>query len=251
MIEYVNSRLPDSKVFFDHSKSGVLRLCLRANGEALVDWDSDDSGFQRDLFLKMLYFADQFTPDHLYVFDDNIIDRIQDGQILLFSNMMYHYLNHYNLLTYFGESIVYPGFPSENGSGNLIASLAVLAINQNSQHKGAAWEFISSMLAEEFQIRDCHLPVFPILKSAHDAKIKETFKALHDEKGAFYASGTESDIQTVIDLINRAEKIRVHDEHILNIVMEEAGSFFSGAKSAEEAADIAENRIAIYVSEMK
>ncbi|MCL2717957.1 MAG: extracellular solute-binding protein [Lachnospiraceae bacterium] len=254
MIEYVNSRLPDSKVFADYSKSGVLSLCLRANGEALVDWNNVDNGFQRDLYLKMLYFANQFTPDHLYVYDDNIAGRIQDDkQVQLWSKVLIGYYYHQNLSEIFGELVVYPGFPSENGNGNLINSYSVISINQNSEHKNAAWEFISSMLTEEFQTRNftTSLISFPILKSAHEAKIKEAMRGFYDwAENSHVAGATESDIQTVTDLINSAEKIRVYDEHILNIAMEEAGYFFSGIKTAEEVADIAENRIAIYVSEM-
>ncbi|MDR2546174.1 MAG: ABC transporter substrate-binding protein [Lachnospiraceae bacterium] len=272
MISYANNQLPDSRVFDDHSKSGVLSLCLRANGEALVDWTSDESGFQRELFLKILYFANQFTPDHLYVYNDDIIDRIQiEKQIQLLSGMVGNYNFDHQLYTaYFGEQLAYLGFPSESGNGNLITSVSVLAINQNSQHKEAAWDFISSMLTEEFQTRTFIMSSlsFPILKSAHEVIIERAMEVKYDyedgikkeqpfEKirvGDFVVdiyAATERDIEAVRNLINSADKIRIYDEQIINIVMEEAQYFFSGAKSAEEVADIAENRIRIYVNEMK
>ncbi|MDR2547541.1 MAG: ABC transporter substrate-binding protein [Lachnospiraceae bacterium] len=260
MMSYVDNQLPDNQVFDDHSKSGVLSLCLRANGEALVDWTSDESGFQRELFLKMLHFADQFTLDNSFVYGDNMFERIYDEQVRILSDLVNNYSSHAYFSTIFGEQVSYPGFPSESGSGNLISSYSVMSINSNSQHKDAAWEFISSMLTDDFQTREFLISSisFPILNSAHETRIKE---AMNMEQPIVYSTSdgnsidvygpTENDVRVISNLINSAEKIRIYDEQIINIVMEEAQYFFGGAKSAEEVADIAENRIRIYVNEMK
>ena len=253
-IEYVNGRLPESKVFYNHSKSGVLSLCLQANGEALVDWNMEGSGFRRELFIKMLRFADQFTPDHLYVSDADISRQIQDDeQVQLLDHAILNYVYHPMFSEIFGEPVVYPGYPSDNGNGNLVRSATVLAINENCQHKDVAWQFISSTLTEEFLTRN-YMPgpvQFSILKSINEILIEEMMNEPEEGVWRNYDPFPASDIKAVMDLINSADKIRIYDEQIINIVMEEAGYFFGGAKTVEEVADIAENRIGIYVNEMK
>jgi ABC-type glycerol-3-phosphate transport system substrate-binding protein len=146
-----------------------------------------------------------------------------------------------------------------------------LGLHSKLENKDGAWEFISSMLSEEFQSgtpqsqQNFH---FPILKSAHKAHIERAMQAAYSEengvqieqpKGELARPGwsvdrfaaTESDIQAISDLINSADKSRVFNRQIMNIITEEAGAYFSGAKSAAEVVDIIENRVGIYVNEMK
>jgi ABC-type glycerol-3-phosphate transport system substrate-binding protein len=269
MMDYVNGRFPASPVFENASKSEVFSLCLFANGDALADWHSAGGGFDRDLFLKMLYFADRFTPDHLYAYEENIARRIQDDDKLqLLTTNVGGYYSHRLYRELFGGPAAYPGYPAENGNGNVIISRSVMAISAGCRDKEAAWEFLRSMLNEEVQSSPFIGLGFPILKSAHEALIKEALTAVYKEENGIkteepkgtgslgdyhfdiYAAA-EEDIEALRNLIESANRIRSHDGVISNIALEEAQSFFSGAKTAEEAADIAENRIRIYVEEMK
>ena len=269
----ISKQLPNPKVFRWYSKSDVLGYCLIANGDALVDWNSAGSGFNRDLVLKMLDFANQFTPDDLFDFDeawDNQIAWMQDGVITLYNAAgieNYHYDHLYHQAMFNGP-VAYPGYPSENGNGNIISSSSVLGINSKLTNKEGAWEFLSFMLSEEFQSDQTINRAFPILKNAHEAMITRAMQVTYTEVNGvrieqpeeihprpgfsfdLYAA-TESDIKAVCDLINSADKISVSDPQISNIIREEAGIYFSGGKSAAEVADIMENRIGLYVKEIK
>lgn len=81
-----------------------------------------------------------------------------------------------------------------------------------------------------------------------------------EEKRNQYSFGTDiidiyaarkEDVQAVLDIISSADKKLTWDSQINNIIFEEAGAFFSGSKTVEEVADIVENRVKIYISEMK
>jgi hypothetical protein len=52
-------------------------------------------------------------------------------------------------------------------------------------------------------------------------------------------------------LLDTASEIRVYDQQIDLIIKEEASAYFSGNKSVETVADIIENRVGIYVKEIK
>jgi ABC-type glycerol-3-phosphate transport system substrate-binding protein len=273
MITYVNGKLPGATVFDENSKSGVLNICLRANGDALVDWNSTESAFQRDLFIKILHFANQFTPDEFFEYDMDIIGRIMEqGQVTLMQDYIRDFSSYQFNKALFGGSAVYPGYPSENKNGNLIESFMVMAINDKCRDKDAAWEFISSMLNQNIQIEQSRsgLGGFPILKDAFEELAAREMEATYvtDENGAIkevpkgtiglssdfqieYFAVTEEEMQGIRDLLSSAEKIAIYDSQILAIVTEEAQSFFAGVASAEQAADVAENRIRTYVNEMR
>ncbi|MCL2052180.1 MAG: extracellular solute-binding protein [Lachnospiraceae bacterium] len=265
MIGYADSHPPESHVFSNHSKSGVLRTCLEANGDALVDWDNGGV-FDRSLFLKMIEFANRFTPDHLYA-AANPFTQFQDKQVQIHNDSIFinniGNINFYQMI--FGGPVSYPGYPAEGGSGNLVYSSMVLAISHSSPNKEASWSFISSLLADGYQASSESMYEIPLKKSAFEALLNEVMESF-DIEGGLTGMGfnwgnehitieldkpTEEDAQQLRDLINSATKTRSFDERINNILKEEAGSFFSGAKTADEAADIAANRIGIYVNELR
>jgi ABC-type glycerol-3-phosphate transport system substrate-binding protein len=251
----------------------ALDACLRANGDALVDWNSEGSGFNRDLFIKVLHFANQFPPDEFFTYDIDIVGRIRDsGQTTLLPDRIEHILYYQYSRALFGGPVVYPGYPSEDRKGNLIVSDMLIAINDKCRDKAAAWEFISGMLDEKFQIEQSRSPLggFPILKDAFDLLAAEAMEATYttDDNGirtevskgvegitadftVELFAATAEEIQAVRNLIESAEKIAIYDAQIMEIVREEAQTFFAGIVSAEQAADVAENRIRTYVNEMK
>lgn len=52
-------------------------------------------------------------------------------------------------------------------------------------------------------------------------------------------------------LIECTDTVSNYDYTVMSILTEEAGMYFTGSKTADEVADVAENRIRMYVNEMK
>lgn len=271
MITFADSYMPESTVFSEANKTHILELCLMANGESLIDWTKEGEEFNRELFVKMLVFANQFVPDGNYSYDENLVQRIQDTkqlQIICHVNVM-GFAEQQVYMGAFGEAVSYLGYPSEKGNGNLIDSNFVMAINSKCEDKETAWNFISSQLSEESQWDYCQIIGFPIRKSVMDKKIesemeisyetdengnqrekKRDTRALGEDRIDIYAA-REEDVQKVLDTINNADKIRSWNEQIGNIIYEESKAFFDGSKSADQVADIVENRVRTYINEMK
>ncbi len=268
LISFADSCPAGCEIFDDASKTGVLQLCLKANVDQMVDWTAEGSGFNRELFIKMLQFANRFTDDDKYTYDEDFMKRIEADQLLLWN----HDISSASLIqlyrAMFGEQITYAGYPSEEGSGTLIFSTAGMAISSKCANKEIAWEFISSLLSEEVQA-DSSLRGFPIRKSGLAKQMERVMEATYytDSKGnkkeqsqGLVGSGdfvidmyaaTPEDVEAVMKIIESATKLRSFDDQISKIIAEESGLFFSGSKTAEEAADVVENRIGIYVKEMK
>ena len=272
MIAFADRYMPGSTVFSEANKSHVLNLCMMANGDSLVDWSEKGQGFNRELFLKMLLFADRFLPDETYIYDEDMIfQQIQDtGQIqILCHETVTDFLRQQMYMEAFGEPISFLGYPSEHGNGNLIDSNFVMAINSTCKDKDAAWQFIGDLLSEESQWLFANVFAFPIRKSVLEQKVESEMRKSYvtDENGIkieekretrpfgmgkmdIYAA-REEEVQTVLAVLNSADKIRSWDEQMNQIINDEVGAFFTGNKTADEVVDIIESRIQIYVNETK
>ena len=49
--------------------------------------------------------------------------------------------------------------------------------------------------------------------------------------------------------VESADSLSIYDENAMDIILEEASAYFSGAQSAWQAAEYVQNRMSIYVAE--
>lgn len=60
---------------------------------------------------------------------------------------------------------------------------------------------------------------------------------------------TQEFVDILESLILSADTLANYDSSVMSILVEEASTYFSGSKSAQDAADIAQNRIEMYINE--
>jgi ABC-type glycerol-3-phosphate transport system substrate-binding protein len=259
MDEFISfvDRYPDSMIFHKPTKTAVLDLCLRANGGNMVDWTTtgNETGFDRNLLVKILEFANRFIDADRYSEERMIMERIEAGDIHLIAGGATAGAQFY--LELFGEPVSHIGFPSEKGNGYLVHSSNVVAISSKCQFTDTAWQFIRYLLSDEVQANLIY--GYPVKRSA----IEPLIEAVKRGGGTAGASGdgyevsyevrgaTDAEIELFLNLLDTADEIRVFDQLIDAIIKEEAGAYFSGDKSVGEVADIIENRVGMYVKEMR
>jgi ABC-type glycerol-3-phosphate transport system substrate-binding protein len=262
-------RYPDSSLFYHRDlyrqeqtsiKTKVMEILLYANGENIVDWNSQSTGFQRDFFIKMLEFANRFddaaTKESRYV-----MDRINDGDIQLMPHELIFIEEIQIIFKLFSGPVRYIGYPSEYGSGFMISGAPLAAISSKCENTQTAWDLIRYLLSEEVQ--SASLNRLPLRRDS----LEKWFDAGRGlgQTGTVHGSSnfwkgdswiypqepTDEERQIFRDVINSAEKARVRDKQVDMIIMEEVGAYFSGQKTVEEVTDIIASRVGIYVNEMK
>ena len=75
------------------------------------------------------------------------------------------------------------------------------------------------------------------------------YRAAYGDETIEVYPATEEDIKKLQELLENAAAPDMRSEEVLNIIMEEAEPYLAGEKTAEEAAQVIQNRMQLYMSE--
>ena len=152
----------------------------------------------------------------------------------------------------FQSPITFVGYPSEGGTGSVISPRAMLTISAQSAHQDVAWEFISSVLTEDFQRENTfafptNVNVLNQMAAIH-MRNPETLTDAERWAGAWHEL-TQAQIDQVMALIQAADQLDSMDVTVIEMITEETLAFFAGDRSVEETTRIIQSRVQLYVSE--
>jgi ABC-type glycerol-3-phosphate transport system substrate-binding protein/sugar lactone lactonase YvrE len=277
------AKLPEGAQVFNEqmTRDIILQYCLYLGMDEYVDWNEGKCNFNSEGFVKLLEFANSFPAEFDYENYDwenaeSEYSRIKNGKQLLslFSASDFENFQMYKAM--FGGDITFIGFPTESRNGSAYQIDSGLAMSSKCQHKDGAWEFLRTFLTEEYQKENTWWG-FPTNKAAFDAKLAEAMKVEYqtDENGDFVLDEngekieiskgtwgwdeleveihaiTQEEADQIMELINNTNVTFNYDEKMYNVIVEEAGAYFSGQKSAKDVADIIQNRLTTYVNEQR
>ena len=162
---------------------------------------------------------------------ENIQDIIRIGAI----GELYH------------DNYCYVGFPTSSGNGSMFELLSCFAISAQGDKQEAAWEFIRFALGNLQP--DGLLGVgIPASQSALDERLQFLI-----ETGQTFLEFTHkikpSDADAFRALIENTSMVENSEQGILKIITDESVSFFTGSKTASEAAALIQNRVQLYLME--
>ena len=254
-------------------RNTVFHYCIYNNIDEFINWETGECFFNSPDFIRVLEFAKQFPEEFNYNEEqEGTHAKLQSDKILLMQGTISSVQEYQMMQGMFGEKIAYVGFPNSERSGNLIYPTGgSMGISARSKHKDGAFEFMQTLLSEEYQMSlvSGHGGWgFPVKKSALEAQFEKdmTPEYYTDENGNqveemktswgyddfnidIYAA-KEDEIAQVRELIGSANRLAGSvNQQLVNIVTEETEAFFKGQKSAEDTAGVIQNRIQIYVSE--
>ena len=240
----------------------ILRSFLEGSETlwGMIDWEQGVCDFGGELFAKILQVAKRYP-----------YDWDKDCPILVWEDL-------FSSFYYFGSSAM------QEKTGNVVAgtlfddgcyvkkqfSGADFAVNVSSVHKEGVWEFISFLLGEEAQLAMVDNGKVPVNRTAFEKALEKSLGEVADGKtvdvGAYimrdgqikkdqnWQTYSEEDItEEWVEEYRRAmEEVRTippRTESILEIICQEAEDYFADRKSAEQVAEIVENRVQLYLDE--
>ncbi|MBD5546903.1 MAG: extracellular solute-binding protein [Lachnospiraceae bacterium] len=273
MLDLVDEINPPYVMTYD-SRDTMLWYCVYQDIDEFVNWETGECFFNGEEFIRALEFAARFPGDDDvdYSERESTVTLLHENKILLTMTTLSSVQEYQMMKGMFGEEITYVGFPNKEEKGNLIyPASGSFAMSSKSKYKDGVWEFLKALIDQEYQdslVSEYGNWGFPVRKTSLDKQFELDMSPNYyeDEEGnqieqpkttwgwddfsVEIMAATQEEIDAVKALIDSAERISENtDQQIVNIITEEAEPFFKGQKSAENVANIIQNRVQIYVNE--
>lgn len=285
LIETYNNLPEGMKLLkYDNTKESVFGLFMGGISD-YIDYNNGTCNFNSPEFIKILEFCNRFdnegegdslnwdtaTQEEMeeYWADQEV--RCRDDKALLdrvYISDMRGYARAEQAT--FNDEITFVGYPSKDGGGASFSENTCFAITENSANKDICWKFISQFFDEDYQTGE-EMYDIPALKSAFEKKLDDAMKKpywVDPETGKkeeyddqYFLQGSDKPVtikpltQEKRDYLEQyilsaePKSAYYYDETIFPIMNEEIEAFFKGEKTAQETADILQNRISILISE--
>lgn len=151
---------------------------------------------------------------------------------------------------------IYIGFPNKDRSSGHRLTGSILEVNRNCTAVDGAIQFIEYLLSDGQQAYLAEIMLNGRPGSGYPVRY-ETLEQLFDDLHKKAENATPDDIlslsseqyDSVWDVLRSAEIYDNETEIILDILIEETGTFRSGSKTARQVMDIIHNRVQLYLSE--
>ena len=266
---------PDAELMQWTTKDSALNMCLRYNSNSFIDYETGSCSFDSPEFVKVLEFANSFPKEANYNDDASFPAMMQSGQLLLAEVYLNDVQNYQMYRLMLEEDVTCIGYPTVDGSvGTYLSSYEMYGITASGDCIDGAWAFMESVLAKDensamnrwqFPSRKDELEEVFAEAMKIDYQYDENGEIMYDEEGnalqfpkttwgyddweAEIYAATQEEVDEIKAMIDAAKPQGSGDQTIFTMINEEAQSYFSGQKSAEDVAKIIQSRVELYVSE--
>lgn len=244
----------------------MMENALYADMGSFVDWQDRRCAFDSERFINILKSVRQVTdgkqtPD-LMEYGEHVCQWLHDGQVMTEFFSIYDVQRYVEYRDAYGDFAEFMGYPNSEGiTYYRFMPDYMLAMNSASEHKEGVWAFLEFLFSEDYQSA---VSSFPVRRDSFEAHIAEQVKEweglsknyspgsrinpISRERWQEYPQIDEQDVEALMYLVENAYWDNTFDD-MRRIIFEEAGSFWSGNKTAEEAAGIIQNRVQLYLDE--
>ena len=256
--------------FRDMTRDDVLRLAMEMNYSEFLDLKTGKCEFNTPAFYELLEYAKHYPAEIDWEnMDDNYWmeseTAIRDNRAFL----QYYTVGYFNNMAWteqgvYGEEVAFVGFPGSGENTGVIYPYFQMAISKDREHPEEAWQFMRQFYTYEgqkeldygaplnLQVMDEQLEQaqqrpFWIDDDGNKVEYDETYWIGDQE--IIIQPLTAERAQEVKEYVLSVDKMYYYDASIIDIIVEEAAPFFEGQKTAEQAADIIQSRVQIYVNE--
>ena len=249
---------PESRLTSYFSQTSVYKLLMNTGMNQFVDFEKKKCYFDSPEYVELLKkinglnYPEASNNSHSRItYMDEETKKFLSGEFILMADF---YTSPYQYQTamdqYQGKASVV-GYPTQDGEPwYLISPRMNLAIYSNSPCKEGAWAFIEFLLSEQEQNwygRNGN--GFPVRKDSFETYLNRPHMpgtVMKDEKPS---EEYREDLRYMAGHLYTDQNINTSS--IIDIMHEETESYFQGGKTAEEAAGIIQNRVQLYLDEMK
>ena len=265
---------PGASIFGEmDTKTYMLYNCIKRSSNHFVDWAAQQCSFDSQEFIDLLTFVNSFPAEFDYEnYDWETYEtegiRMRTGKQLLQQVYLSSFEQLQNYYVMCDGKVNFIGYPTTSDSGSSFQVYGGLAISAACKNTEMAWEFIRQYLTEEHQTQE-YMWNFPTNRHSFEAYAEqrmtpeyetdpETGEQKESAKGWYWFSEeeeipiyamTQEEYDLFMEVYEKTSGISTCSEDINEIIDQETEAFFAGQKTAEETADLIQNRASLYVFE--
>lgn len=249
---------PESVLKMYASQYSMLDLLISADMDHFINWQDGTCAFNNEEFIHILDTVSKWKADTGNMdLNTGIKDAeaLYDKQALLTFGNIGSMVNYLQIKNAFEDFASISGWPNKEGEAKYQFNFGSLfGIVSDSQHKDGAWDFMEYLLSDSYQksLVDTGLPV---VKNYFEEALTKGM-----DQGALYMNSYtgEADKDLVPALEDQEAVRRIADSiyydqlrtgAVNDILLEETAPVFNGSKTAQEAAEIIQSRISMYLKE--
>lgn len=254
-----------------------MEKVMQYRGNDFIDLETGKCAFDSQEFIEMMKFAYTLPEERSWAEESGEGEYVRQylkSRALLLELDIWSFSQYnddvderlfYQLNGYLGGDYTFVGFPAgseeaaENGGGAFICAQNLMALSAVSENMDGAWDFARYYLTDEYQESlKVSLPVSR--RIFEEWAVEETLRSYYiDENGekveydlfleSVVSPLDQKQLEQLITYVESVTATPYEDSNVLSIIEEELGSYFSGQKTAEDAAAIIQSRVQMYVQE--
>lgn len=263
--------------------TALKELCIH-NMNAFIDTKKNKCSFDSGEFVKVLELCalypempeDMFanmTAEELEAYLNESGYAYRKDEALLYSTQLMDPYDYHGIREVdFGDAeITLVGYPTVDGDGNggVFFPEFTIAMATQSKYQEEVWSFFQYMLGEDYQRMICDNAVMQTMpvhrgilaEEMQAATEPDTYldwdgKEVQQPRMSFLGStmitlknATPEEMDALLTYFEGITVSNYYDAIVYDIIEEEAGMYFAGDQTAEEAAEMIQSRVSIYLSE--
>lgn len=248
------------KSFMGGESSGQLLYYLAekdimAGKSSLVDFEKKQCYFDSEYFIRILEFCKKHGAETNSYAGGNRIDEMRSGKRLAGVVGGAGNLRSFTMdLEALGDDFICVGYPTEGEYGGYVTVFSSIVMNAGTEHQEEALDFMEYLLGDKVQKE------IGIYSVRRDVLVNNVRNAKGEDSRPYYMNGKKwivelgrkSDGSTFlseyIQVMDRGVPDPVNLDEMSAIISEEADYFFQGDKTAEDAAEVIQSRVSIYLN---
>lgn len=233
---------------------------------SFIDWNNRKSNLNSTEFIELITFASKYAcPDNIN--ERNYKEKIDTGAVISETLI----IGNPDVMNYidacFDGNVALAGYPKNEGIG-VYAYCNMLYLNANATCPDGAKEFLNFIISHDVHMKNVedkysenteqkHAGNFPIDKAAFYRELELAQAVISQDEVSNIMNGisykgnglSKENAEKLMLLAEEATPINYELFDIADIISEELKPFFLGEKTAEEAVNIMNSRVQIYLNE--
>ena len=260
----------EKNLFYREPNVFLTYYLINSNISDYIDTQKFTCSFDTEEFISLLKIVKEsgITEEEynkMLSDSDKTYETRMADDLCLFMPIQIHSFSDFSLTNsyYFcGAETALTGLPSDSHSGAVIIPEFTAAVFKNSENKEGAVEFLKILLSDNGQNQACQfidwMLSFPVKKSAYNQLFE---KAKNDTTNSHTTDCHGKDVrkkkpdegllETISNFITSASSTSLSDSRIRMIISEETERYYADTQSAEETAKNIQNKVSVYLKEIK